>query len=85
MFFVLVAVHEAVYAHVCLVGEQVGLEVCLEGCGQGQLLDAVDGRVGRNGPAAELLQGQHWNTGQGEGEGQRTIELSVNHGLPVFL
>jgi len=62
VFFVLVAVHEAVYAHVCLVGEQVGLEVGLERCWQGQLLDAVDRGVGRNGPAAELLQGEHCNT-----------------------
>jgi len=59
VFFVLVAMNEAVYTHVCLVGEQVGLEVGLQRRRQGQLLDAVDRRVGRNGPAAELLQRQH--------------------------
>ncbi len=45
VLFVFVAVHEAVYAHVCLVDEKVGLEVGLERGRQGKLLDAVDGRL----------------------------------------
>lgn len=65
VLFVFVAVHEAVYAHVCLVDEQVRLEMGLERGRQRQLLNTIDGRVGGDGPAAELLQGQHCNRATG--------------------
>lgn len=44
----------------CAVGrQQVGLEVGLEGRGEGQQVDAVDRRTGRNRPTTQLLQRKH--------------------------
>lgn len=50
------AVGETLDAHACLVGEKVGLEVGLEGSGQGQVLDAVDGGLRGDGTTAKLLE-----------------------------
>ena len=51
------AVH---HAGVEAIGHGEGLEVGLQGRGQGQLLHQVDGRAGHDGAAAQLLEAQHW-------------------------
>lgn len=47
------------HASVETVGHGKGLEVGLEGEGQGQLVHKVDRRAGDNGAAAEVLKTQH--------------------------